>query len=127
MSQSSFATERGERKSQSIRPATLTYPVSKGTPLNIPCTLGNLDFFRRYDPMGAGWNQIQQVTVKMLRIDIPPLSMQPPNQFQRGQAVTLTNNDPDSPGVGESWSLIIGENNTVQPDVMILRLEKQIA
>lgn len=124
MSQTSFAIWRGEKKSQSIRPATLTYPLPDGSTVNIPCTLGNYDFFDRLRADGGGFEKMDALFIKILRADIPPAALGTGANFQRGQNVTVTNNDPDSPAFGEEFTLRIGENNSIQPMLMLLNLEK---
>lgn len=126
MSQTSVQIERAERRSQAIRPGTLNYPMGQET-LSIPCTLGNLDFYNRLVAGGGGFQGFQHVFIKILRKDIPAAALAPNASFQRGQNVTLVNNDPDSPGFNEEWELVIAENNSVQPTVILLNLERVVA
>ena len=127
MSQTNRALIRGERRSQQIRPATLTYTVA-GNAMAIPCTPGNLDFFQRLVnfPAGGGFQPMQHLFVKIIRKDIPAAALVPTASFQRGQKVIVTNNDPDSPGCGEAFALTISENCSLQPILMLLNLEREL-
>ena len=125
MSQTSNLIRRGERRSQSIRPATLEYPVAGGS-VKVPCTLGNLDFFQVL--MGeAGFQGRQHLYVKILRSDIPPSNIAISDVFSKGLPVTITNQDEESPGFGEEFKLLVADNNATQPQLLSLHLEKELA
>lgn len=106
---------RGERMAQAARPAVLTYADDE-----VPCCPGNLDFFQRLKADGGGFENHQGLFVKILRCDIPTSMMSA--GFKSGHQVTVT--DLTS---GDQDSLVIGENNSWQPEVLILNLEKVVA
>jgi len=116
--------ELAERRAQQIRPGTLTCPLAGGS-VDIPCTLGNLDFFQRITP--GGFQPVKTVSIRLLRSDIPAEALAPSFNFQRGKAVVLTNDDQECPAFGEKFNLIIAESNSEQPMVMVLNLERQLA
>lgn len=119
MSQVNFAIRRGERAAQVERPASLTYDG-----LSIPCSIGNLNSYQRLKPDGGGFQTFQGLFVKILRVDIPPeWSNQITTPLHRGQNVTITNNDSESPGYGETTDMVIGENNQFTAQMVMLNLE----
>jgi len=114
---------RGERATQSIRPASLSYAGD-----TILCTPGNLNFFEQLKPDGGGFQDQQNLHVKILRKDITAkmLAVQP-SPFFAGQYVVVTNLDTESPGYGEQFSLIIGKNNVWQAMMVQINLTSQQA
>ena len=123
MSQVNFGIRRGEREAQRERPASITYGG-----VTMPCSPGNLNFFQRLSATGAGFQNVQGLFVKILRVDIPPqfadLSLEP---FHSGQHATITNLDPESPEYGETFDLVVGQNNQWTAHLLLLNLEKQLA
>jgi|GEM_PF-4972704 len=123
MSLVNFALRRGERAAQRLRPASLTYAG-----VTLPCSPGNLSFFQRLAPGGAGFQNVQSLFVQILRTDIPPqfvaLCGDP---FQSGQQVVVTNLDPESPGYGETFALTIGDGSQWTAHLLRLHLEKPLA
>lgn len=123
MSQVNFAIRRGEREAQRERPASITYAG-----VTMPCSPGNLNFFRRLSATGGGFQNVQGLFVKILRIDIPPqFGDQAVDPFQSGRQVTVTNLDPESPECGETFNLTVGQNNQWTAQMVLLNLEKPLA
>jgi hypothetical protein len=89
--------------------------------------MGNMTFFQRPDPSGAGFQSFKEVFIKILREDIPAAALAKGANFHRGQSVTLTDGDDDAPGSGDTFDLIYAEDNSSQPMLIILHLEKLLA
>ena len=75
----------------------------------------------------AGFQRLEACFVKIIRSDIPQSLHDLPKSFYRGKHVTITNLDPDSPGCNESFDLVIAEQNSHQPMLLLLHLEKELA
>lgn len=115
-------TVRGERRAQQLRPATLIYAGKQ-----IPCSPGNKMFFQVLKQGVGGFTSIESLFLKMLRSDLP---MVPDGkggekriEFKRGQVCLIRNDDPDCPVPGETFRLVIGENNQVTTMVLMLNVE----
>ncbi len=119
MSQTNSAIVRGERRAQAIRPATLYYAGAE-----MPCTPGNDLFFQKLTP--AGFQPHENLFVKIIRADIPPVMLDKEKCFQSGQTVQVKNTDPESPGCGEIFDLTIGDENSWQSQLVLLNLTKQL-
>jgi hypothetical protein len=123
MSQVNYGIMRGEREAQRERPAKLTYGG-----VDIPCSPGNLNFFMRLKADGGGFQGVQGLFVKILREDIPDqFNDLGVDAFHSGHNITVTNLDPESPECGETFDLVVGQNNQWTAQMVLLNLEKLLA
>lgn len=106
----------GRRLGNNLRPAHVVYAG-----FNIPCTPGNLDFFEQLQESTAGFKQMRNMHVTILRDDIPQITVSGTArdiEFKRGETVRVV--DEDS---GDEYVLTIGANNTRQPAIFTLNLQ----
>ena len=92
----------------------------------MPCTMGNMAFFEKLK-MEGGFVAYKNVSVKILTVDVPSSAWAPSACFRRGQPVTITISDPYSPLNGRSYDLVIAVDLVVQPEILSLHLERQLA
>jgi len=67
------------------------------------------------------------VFIKIIREDIPTIlgldGQQHPIDFKSGQKCQLINLDTESPGYGETFNMVIGENNQLTAIVLMLNIQ----